>query len=91
MSDATRRRFVVHGSVQGVGSRWATKERADRLAIAGHARNLVDGTVEVEAEGDADAIAELAAWLEHGPPSAREERVDAFDRDASGQTGFRIG
>ena len=49
-----------------------------RLGLAGHARNLADGRVEVIAVGAADAIETLAAWLAEGPPSAQ---VDAVVRD----------
>ncbi|RKR73011.1 acylphosphatase [Frondihabitans australicus] len=73
-----RRRFVVSGVVQGVGFRWATRVEAARLGLVGYARNLVDGTVEIEAEGGAQELAELASWLDAGgPPSARVTSVDA--------------
>jgi len=68
-------RFLISGRVQGVFFRASTRNEADRLGIAGHARNLADGRVEVVAQGDENAIAELEAWLRVGPPSARVENV----------------
>lgn len=68
-------RFFVSGRVQGVFFRAATRERALQLGLAGHARNLADGRVEVVASGDAGSLAELDAWLHHGPPAARVESV----------------
>lgn len=45
----------VRGRVQGVGFRWWTRARALELGLVGHARNLPDGRVEVNAQGaDAD-------------------------------------
>lgn len=41
----------VHGNVQGVGFRWWTRSRALELGLSGHATNLVDGRVQVVAEG----------------------------------------
>ncbi len=41
-----------------------------RLQIAGYAANLPDGRVEVLAEGDAHALAELEVLLQEGPHSA---------------------
>lgn len=64
-------RFHVSGRVQGVGFRAAARAEALRLGIAGHARNLRDGRVEVVASGSEIALAEFAGWLEHGPPAAR--------------------
>jgi len=68
-------RFFVHGLVQGVFFRAATRERALRLGVSGYAKNLPDGRVEVVASGSAEALGELDAWLHHGPPSARVETV----------------
>lgn len=80
----------MHGSVQGVGFRWAASAEAERLGVAGSVRNRFDGTVEAEVEGTADAVAAMGAWLGHGPPSARVERVDAEELDSRGDSGFRI-
>ncbi len=80
----------MHGSVQGVGFRWAASAEADRLGVAGSVRNRFDGTVEAEVEGTADAVDAMAAWLAHGPSSARVDRVDAVDVEARGDEGFRI-
>lgn len=68
-------RFLVAGKVQGVFFRAATRERALRLGIAGYAKNLADGRVEVIASGSVEALTELDAWLQHGPPAARVESV----------------
>ena len=80
----------MHGSVQGVGFRWAARGEAERLGVAGSVRNRFDGTVEAEVEGSADAVAAMAAWLAHGPTSARVDRVDADDVEPRGDQRFRI-
>lgn len=51
-----RRRIVFRGTVQGVGFRAACAAAARSLPIAGWARNEPDGTVLVEAQGNAEAI-----------------------------------
>ncbi|HRN61366.1 MAG TPA: acylphosphatase [Luteimonas sp.] len=68
-------RFLVEGRVQGVFFRAGTREQALALSLSGHARNLVDGRVEVFAVGDAQAVEALAQWLEDGPPRARVDSV----------------
>lgn len=72
-------RCIVSGRVQGVFFRDSTARRAAALGVAGHARNLPDGTVEVFAVGAPDALAGLRAWLEVGPPAARVARVDSVE------------
>lgn len=74
-----RRRFVVAGLVQGVGFRYSTRVRARELGVTGWARNLPDGRVEGEAQGDADAVERLIAWLSTGPPSAEVESVEVHE------------
>ncbi|MGN7191069.1 MULTISPECIES: acylphosphatase [unclassified Curtobacterium] len=70
MTTVTRMHAVVSGTVQGVGFRYWTARKADGLELAGYARNLFDGTVEVEAEGPSAAVDALMAFLHSGPPSA---------------------
>jgi acylphosphatase len=80
-------RYLVEGRVQGVFFRASTAARARELGLAGWARNLRDGRVEVVARGDARALAELADWLWHGPPAARVTGVTvgvASERPADG-------
>ncbi len=62
-----------------------------QLGIAGHAINLPDGTVEVLAMGEPEALRVLEAWLHSGPPMARVTRVNAKDADAIDVAGFTTG
>ncbi|UXY13930.1 acylphosphatase [Chitiniphilus purpureus] len=73
------RRFRIHGRVQGVGFRFATCLEARRLRLCGWVRNRGDGSVEVHAEGEPGALAQLATWLAHGPPSATVDTVQASE------------
>lgn len=87
---AIRRVARVHGLVQGVGFRWAAVSQAERLGLAGTVRNLLDGTVEADIEGQAEAVHEMLAWLEHGPPAARVEQVEVRSAAPRGTRGVRI-
>ena len=68
-------RARVSGRVQGVGFRWYCTEQAQQLGLVGRVSNLSDGDVEVLAQGPADAVSQLVAWLYHGPRWARVDDV----------------
>ncbi|MGL5865115.1 MAG: acylphosphatase [Dermatophilaceae bacterium] len=57
----------VRGRVQGVGFRWWVCSRARERGLAGHARNTLDGRVEVVAEGAADDVRSVVAMLAEEP------------------------
>ena len=71
----TARRFLISGLVQGVGYRFFTREVAMREGLGGRVRNVADGRVEVEAEGDIEALERLERALHQGPPGGRVESV----------------
>jgi len=71
----TGRRFVVSGRVQGVGYRFFARDAAAREGIHGWVRNQPDGSVEVHAEGEADAILRFERALRQGPRGARVDDV----------------
>ncbi len=77
MADNTKKSLYarIYGMVQGVGFRYSTVSRARRSALAGYARNMPDGSVEVLAEGRGQDLAALLAWLHHGPSMARVAEV----------------
>ena len=86
-------RFLVSGRVQGVFFRASTREHAHRLGLAGRARNLDDGRVEVVARGAPEKIEALARWLGVGPPMARVDQVtrEAADPASIGTDEFGVG
>jgi len=71
------RHFLVSGRVQAVGFRYFTQAAANREGLHGWVRNLPDGRVEVEAEGDADAVERFERALRQGPRGARVDAIDA--------------
>ena len=77
------RRFVVAGRVQGVGYRYFVLRAAARHDILGTVKNLVDGRVEVVAEGERDAIDQFKMELATGPALARVESLEEFDEPVS--------
>ncbi|MEW6758762.1 MAG: acylphosphatase [Acidobacteriota bacterium] len=78
--DATdaRAAWRITGRVQGVGFRYFVARRAQILGVHGWARNLSDGSVEVQGRGTPDALAALERALAEGPPHSRVDRVIAL-------------
>jgi acylphosphatase len=76
-----RVRVIVSGHVQGVAFRASTIHEARAHGLTGWVRNLADGTVELEAQGNDARVATLLAWCAHGPPAARVAGVAAEERD----------
>ena len=58
------RRFLISGRVQNVGFRWFAESAAAREGVHGWIRNLPDGRVEAQAEGDAEALERFERALE---------------------------
>ena len=85
------RRFVVSGRVQGVGFRYFTQDAARHAGVAGLVRNLLDGRVEVLAEGDEQALRRLEQAIRQGPSRARVEHVEVDGVPPAGFVGFRVG
>lgn len=85
------RHFLISGRVQGVGFRYFTQAAASREGLHGWVRNVPDGSVEVEAEGEADAIERFERALRHGPPGARVDEVEVDAGMPHGrETGFIV-
>ena len=83
-------RYLVTGRVQGVGYRYFVLREAERLGIAGFARNLPDGRVEVVAEAAEEALTELETRLRRGPSFAAVDGVDRTSIPSRGDAGFHI-
>ena len=85
--------IIVRGHVQGVGFRWALRAEAERVGATGWVRNRRDGAVEARATGTPEAVENLVAWVHHGPPLSRVERVEVTeipDAGADAGEGFEI-
>jgi acylphosphatase len=82
----------VSGRVQGVYYRGSAARRARELGIAGYARNLPDGRVEVLAYGAPDAVDTFVDWLWIGSSASRVTGVEVAAAEIDGShppAGFR--
>lgn len=58
-----RKHIIFYGRVQGVGFRFHAYHKARSLGLTGWVRNLYDGTVEMEVQGEEDQIDALFFYL----------------------------
>jgi len=89
MADRVRRRLVIEGRVQGVFFRESCRRQAESAGVAGWARNLDDGRVEVVLEGGAGLVEQVVAWCRTGPRQAVVTSVQVLDEEPEGLDGFR--
>jgi acylphosphatase len=80
-----RVKVKISGRVQGVFFRLGTVKKARELNLAGWVRNVPDGTVEILAEGEKEALLELLDWCKKGPRLAQVEEVEPRWEKASGK------
>lgn len=85
MADKLHYKIKVSGRVQGVYYRASTKAVADQLRISGWIKNLADGSVYIEAEGETFFMGQFLEWCEEGPSGAR---VEAIEKEAGELQGF---
>jgi len=83
-------RYYVKGRVQGVGYRYFVLRQAEALGIAGFARNLPDGRVEVVAEGPDEVLEAFEERLRQGPAFAAVRGVERVETSPRGDAGFHI-
>ncbi|MBA3725492.1 MAG: carbamoyltransferase HypF [Armatimonadetes bacterium] len=85
-----RKRFLVEGTVQGVGFRPFVRRLATRHRLSGWVVNRA-GEVEIEVEGHPSAVALFEKHLRNdAPPLALISRLDIQDRDTVGESVFNI-
>ena len=83
-------RIRVTGKVQNVGFRYYTVQTARDFNIDGFVRNLPDGSVYIEAEGEADSLEGFLSWCRRGPQWARVEGFDVQEQPLMGYEGFIV-
>jgi acylphosphatase len=85
-----RRRVIAHGFVQGVYFRDSTRRLAQQRGVAGWVRNRWDGTVEAVFEGEPEAVEQLVGFMDEGPRGAAVDRIEVFEEEPEGLSGFGV-
>lgn len=65
MQTKIRKHIVFYGRVQGVGFRYYAVNKANQLGLTGWVKNLPDGIVEMEVQGEEPLIDQLIIFLQN--------------------------
>jgi acylphosphatase len=82
--------LVVRGRVQGVSFRYQAKEAADISGIYGYARNMPDGSVVIEIEGEEEQLMSFIDWCKAGKTLATIKQIDTKEGEIKGYREFQI-
>lgn len=82
--------LTIQGRVQGVGFRYWVKNMADQLQLTGYVRNLPDGAVFAEIQGEEDACTAMIQNCHEGPPLAFVNKVSVAEGIIVDYFGFQI-
>ena len=63
--EKVRKHIFFYGRVQGVGFRYYAVQKASQLGLTGWVKNLYDGSVEMEVEGQEELIDQLIIFLQN--------------------------
>ncbi len=76
--------------MQGVRYRAIAQAKAHELNLTGFVKNLSNGNVYIEAEGDADDLSVFIDWCYVGSPLSKVVEVYSEESDAKGFQTFEI-
>ena len=74
-AEQVRAKFIIRGSVQGVGFRYFVLQKAQESRLKGYTQNLPNGEVEVMVEGEKIFIEDMEKALQKGPTKAKVSEV----------------
>jgi acylphosphatase len=79
-----RLKITVIGLVQGVSYRYFCHRKATEYGIKGWVRNLYNGNVELEIEGESGIVNDFIKELKVGPVSSRVKNVMVVEKEFKG-------
>jgi acylphosphatase len=68
--------ITISGKVQGVGFRFSARNAANLYGIKGNVKNLINGDVYIEAEGNDEQLNLFITWCYNGVSYAKVENID---------------
>lgn len=90
MAEVTHELVFFTGHVQGVGFRYATLQVAKEFEVTGSVKNLLDGRVQLEVEGEPGEIDSLVEAVQEKMHGFIRKTDRVRGRRSPQFTGFRI-
>ena len=85
-----RYHLKISGRVQGVGYRYFTERAARQSGLAGWVRNLPDGRVEAEIQGENEKLVHFLSQLRRGPALGRVTDIQKYEVPVLEESMFEI-
>jgi acylphosphatase len=76
-----RVKIKIFGRVQGVFFRQSTLEQAIKYNLYGYVRNILDGSVEAEFEGEKNNVNKILEWCKKGPSTASVKGIEIISKE----------
>lgn len=80
----------IIGRVHNVGFRYHTKLMADAYNIKGYVKNMIDGSVFIEAEGTEANVNTFMKWCHKGPDRAIVEDITVIEGGIKDYKDFKV-
>ncbi len=80
----------VYGKVQRVGFRYYVEKGADIYNINGFVKNMADGSVYIEAEGDETDIENFLQYCKKGPEWSRVDNLNVNEIPIAEYRNFKV-
>ena len=80
----------VTGAVQGVLYRHSAKQQAELRSITGFVKNMPDGSIYLEAEGEESMLQYFVTWCHRGSDNSKVENVGTTEGELKNFPNFTI-
>lgn len=79
-------RLTIHGRVQGVGYRYSILDHieSNQIMVRGYVANLPNGTVQIIAQGDIEALKDLRRFAVTGSSRSEVREIEEVYQEISG-------
>lgn len=89
--DIVRVRILIEGKLQGMNFRYKTQDEAKALELVGFVRNLSDGRIEIEVQGEQPNVDKMLDWCQEEPHSSQIKSIlYRYDEPNKGYTDFMV-
>jgi len=82
--------ITVKGRVQGVNYRATVQAKAHEFNLTGYVRNLNNGNVYIEAEGESDNLSKFIDWCYIGSPLSKVAEVTSVEAELRNFRTFEV-